>query len=88
MAENDGFDDKDMSRLWFWATLAAVVCLVLLSTGCASTHTVYVPSGKAVRLREPVYAAIWALDAQGKPVPGHMTLPEGWYVLPDPGEIE
>ena len=49
------------------------------------TRTVYVPDGKAVRLRETIEnARIWALDHDGEPVPGSMDLPEGWYVLPDP----
>lgn len=54
--------------------------------GC--NRTIYVPSGKAVRLREPVEAAVWVFDKNGALVPGYMVLPEGWYVLPDPGEGE
>ena len=53
------------------------------------TRTVYVPPGKAVQLRETVEgAAVWVLDTNGEPVPGRMDLPEGWYVLPDPGEVK
>ena len=46
-------------------------------------HTVYVPDGKAVRLREDVEAKVWVFDKNNKMVPGYMVLPEGWYVLPD-----
>lgn len=56
------------------------VCL----SGC--NRTIYVPDGKAVRLRESVEAAVWVFDKQGKLRPGYMILPEGWYVLPDPGK--
>jgi uncharacterized lipoprotein YajG len=55
---------------------------ILILAGCA-TNTVYVPDGKAVRLRAPVKnAKIWAMDKDGNPVAGKMTLPAGWYVLP------
>lgn len=49
--------------------------------GC-STRTIYVPDGKAVRLRESIEAAVWVLDRNGNQVPGWMVLPEGWYCLP------
>lgn len=67
------------------------VAVVGLLSACTPwfTRTVYVPDGKAVRLRERIEGArIWALDTNGEPVPGRMDLPEGWYVLPDPGEVK
>jgi hypothetical protein len=63
-----------------WLALA-IFCLA----GCL-VRTIYVPDGKAVRLREDVTAKVWVLDANGKPVPGKMTLPEGWYCLDAPPE--
>jgi len=36
-----------------------------------------------VRLREPVKAKIWALDKDGKEIPGEIVIPEGWWALPD-----
>lgn len=72
-----------------WRTLAAWIMGVafsLMMTGCF-TRTIYVPDGKAVRLREKVKAKVWVLDADGKFVPCKMTLPEGWYCLPaSPGD--
>ena len=67
------------------AVLLSLGAVLTLTTGGCFTRTVYVPDGKAVRLREDVTAKVWVLDANGKPVPGRMTLPEGWWVLPDPG---
>ena len=59
-----------------------LLLFVILLAGC-SANTVYVPDGKAVRLRQDVRAKIWALDKDGNQVPGKMTLKNGWYVLPD-----
>lgn len=71
---------------WGKAAGTGIVLLMLpLLAGCA-TCTVYVPDGEPVRLREPVKAAkVWVLGADGKPAPGVMDLPAGWYCLPDPG---
>jgi hypothetical protein len=50
-------------------------------------RTIYVPDGKAVRLRQTIpNAKVWVMDANGKPVAGTMDLPEGWWCLADPGE--
>jgi hypothetical protein len=66
-----------------WGAAAVVLCLFFLS-GCF-TRTIYVPDGTPVRLRETIDdAKVWVLDNDGKPVPGKLTLPEGWYVLPNP----
>ena len=66
-------------------TVGALVFCVLMLPGCG-TRTVYVPPGEVVRLRQPVKnAKIWVMDANGNPVPSRMTLPEGWFVLGDPG---
>jgi hypothetical protein len=63
----------------------SLTCAFLMLAGCA-TNTIYVPDGKAVRLRQDVKAKIWALDSNGTPVAGTMTLKDGWYVLPAPQE--
>ena len=60
---------------------------ILLLTGCGSgslfTRTIYVPHGTPVRLRETVEdVKVWVKDANGQPVAGKMSLPEGWYALP------
>lgn len=53
-------------------------------TGCDwFTRTVYVPSGKAVRLRQDVQnVKVWVKTKDGETIPGSMTLKEGWFVLP------
>ncbi len=49
-------------------------------------RTAYVPDGTPVRLCETVKdVKVWVKDADGQPVPGRMSLPEGWYCLPDQG---
>jgi len=65
--------------------VSLIFCLacVLCCSGCF-TRTVYVPDGKAVRLRQEITAKVWVLDKDLKPIPGKMTLQEGWWVLPDP----
>lgn len=69
------------------ALIVLVMAIIFCAGGCF-TRTVYVPDGKAVRLRESVKAKVWVLDSEGMPVPGEMTLPEGWWALPDPGQEE
>ena len=62
-------------------TWPAVILLCLLIAGC-TRHTVYVPAGEPVRLREMVKdVKVWVMTESG-PVPGKMDLPEGWYCLP------
>ena len=60
----------------------AIVILSLIMCGCF-TRTVYVPDGQPVRLRQRIKnVKVWALDKDGKPVPGRMDLPEGWFCGP------
>ena len=72
-----------------WGHTLGIVLLIffgMLLVGC-STHTVYVPDGTPVRLREPLDdVKVWVLDSNGTPVPGEMDIPEGWYCLPLPPE--
>jgi hypothetical protein len=64
-----------------WLALA-IFCLA----GCF-VRTIYVPDGKAVRLRQTIRnAKVWVIDADGQPVAGTMDLPEGWYCLDAPPE--
>jgi len=66
-----------------FVVVALLMALILLcSTGCFQ-RTIYVPDGTAVRLRAPIKKAkVWVMDRNGKPVPGEIDLPEGWYCLP------
>jgi hypothetical protein len=77
-------------RKWSGKTLPVVVFLVVLLAlpGCG-TRTIYVQSGEPVRLRETVRSAkVSVLDQDGRPVAGVMDLPEGWYCLPVPDDVE
>jgi hypothetical protein len=65
------------------AFIALAAAMPVCATGCF-TRTIYVPAGKAVRLRQSVKAKVWVLDANGKSVTGEMMLPEGWWALARP----
>lgn len=58
--------------------------MLLILSGCAA-QTIYVPNGQAVRLKQPVRAKVWVKTDTGEQA-GKMTIPAGWYCLPDPGE--
>ena len=62
-----------------------VVFLVLLCSGCSLiTRTIYIPHGQAVRLRQEVKnVKVWVKTKDGETAEGKMTLPEGWYCLPE-----
>ncbi len=64
-----------------------LLCLcTVLCTGCA-TRGIIIPAGEPVRLREPARVRVWIRGADGVVVPGRMTAPAGWYLLPDPKEV-
>jgi len=64
-----------------------VIILIAFLLGCAGTRTIYVPDGTPVRIRETIRnAPVWVLDKDGKPTPGVMDIPEGWYCLSDDKE--
>ncbi len=72
------------SVLW----LGLILALACLAVGCF-TRTVYVSDGKSVRLRATIRnAKVWVMGADGKPVPGVIDIPEGWYAMPDPGTTD
>jgi hypothetical protein len=64
----------------------SLIASVMLLPGCLGqqVRTVYVPQGTPVRLREPVKAKVWVFDKDGTLIPSEMTIPEGWWALPDP----
>ncbi len=72
-------------RLLTAIVLAAIVC----ASGCGliRTRTVLIPPGEPVQLAEPVKAYVY-VDVAGKreKSANRVTLPEGWWCLPDPGE--
>lgn len=79
--------DRHTARLicWQWigtALLLAVIAFAVFCSGCSARQIVYIPPGKALRLREDIEAAVWGLDKNGEPVAGYAVLKNGWYVLP------
>jgi len=69
----------------------ALICFLLVAASCSTPpfyRVVYVPWGKAVRLRETLKKVkIWVKTEDGKTVPGEIDIPEGWFALPDPREV-
>ena len=66
---------------------AILFALSACAAGCGSTRTVLVPDGEPVQLAEPVRAYIY-VTVDGERVKGsrRVTLPAGWWCLPDPGD--
>jgi|CXWL01.1.fsa_nt_gi hypothetical protein len=62
--------------------LLALSCGIVCLIGCTRTRTVYVPHGEPVRLAEPVEAEVWVNTKDGERK-SKLTIPEGWWALPD-----
>lgn len=64
--------------------LLLMILLSAFAPGCG-TRVILIPPGAPVQLREPLPAKVWVFDAKQVRAPGDVTLPAGWYCLPDPG---
>ncbi len=74
-------------RILLWMLVATLPSALAFSSGCVRQRTVLVPPGEPVQLAEPVEAYIYVtVDEVRVRSPTRVTLPEGWWVLPDPGE--
>ena len=63
-----------------------IVASVLLH-GCSNTRTVLIPPGEPVQLAESVNAYIYTdVDGNRERSNNRVTLPEGWWCLPEPKE--
>jgi hypothetical protein len=73
---------------WLPKLLILLILVGVSSSGCAVfTRTVYVPDGKAVRLRQDVKGVkVWVKEVGGNTAEGSMTLKEGWYCKSMPQE--
>ncbi len=68
---------------WCAAIMWLVIAILCATAGCF-TRTIYVPDGKAVRLRQTIHnARVWVKTRDGKVVKGKLDLNEGWYVVPE-----
>ena len=66
-------------------TLALVATSAIVS-GCYAT-AVYIPTGEPVRIASPIRnATVDILLPSGQTVLRTLTIPAGWYALPDPDE--
>ena len=76
-----------MPRIPLWKLIAIALAAAALLSGCVSTRTVLIPPGEPVQLAEPVRAYVY-VDVDGQRIRSEspVTLPEGWWCLPDPME--
>lgn len=76
--------NKDTYIKIFFLIIALLVLTVAMA--CTSPTTVYVPSGSAVQLRQPIEnVKVW-VRTDNNIEPAQMTIPEGWYCLELPNE--
>ena len=76
-----------MSRIRRLLLLVTLSGLSVFGTGCAGRRVVLVPPGEPVQLAEPAKAYVYVqVDGKRERSRSRVTLPEGWWVLPDPGE--
>ena len=64
---------------------AVTLCGLVSCAGCWR-RVVLVPPGEPVRLGQSVRARVWVAAQDGTEIQADVTLPEGWWVLPDLGE--
>lgn len=64
--------------------IALLTALILTLPACG-TRTVLPRAGDPVRLRQDVKVKIWVFDKNGEMIESETVAPEGWYLLPDPG---
>ena len=75
-----------MNRILPWLLAATLLAASACGGGCVHTRrTVLIPPGEPVQLAEPVDARVY-IDVDGRRVrsENRLTLPEGWWCLPDP----
>jgi ABC-type Fe3+ transport system permease subunit len=67
---------------------AGWILILACLAGCGSVRpAVYVPAGEPVRIARPIkQAVVEVMLPDGTAVERRMTIPAGWYALPDPGE--
>lgn len=65
-----------------------LLCGLAFTSACTTySRVVYVEETDPVRLRERVKGVkVWTFDKDGNLVPGLADLPEGLWILKDPGE--
>lgn len=63
-----------------------LVVVAALNAACAGPKAILVPQGEPVQLAEPVEALIFIELPSGEwtTSPNRVTIPAGWWVLPDP----
>lgn len=72
--------------------LPCITLALLLQSGCSLLYpqtAIYVPSGEPVRLAAPIKRArVEVIGPNRSTTIRTMTIPAGWYCLPDPGPTQ
>ena len=73
--------------LLLWTCALILLVVIVFSSGCRGPRVVLVPEGEPIQLAEPVDAHVYVQDG-GERVKSRnrVTLPEGWWVMPDTEE--
>ena len=74
---------------WRTGVMAGLLLVTaVVGSGCG-TRAVFIPDGEPVRLREPLMKVpVWVMGADGIPVKSVINVPEGWFIVADPGVDE
>jgi hypothetical protein len=87
--DSDGTTEAKMKRKLRkegWIKVVTFITLIALA-GCATSTTVYITQGDAVRLREDVKnVKVWVKTKEGEKLPSVMTLEEGGFYMKLVGE--
>lgn len=78
-----------MFRLLLKRAALILICATASLSGCVNPNprVVLIPPGEPVQLAEPVTARVYIKGADGVRVESknRVTIPEGYFALPDPG---
>ena len=76
-----------MSRIQALSLIGILLVASVFLTGCVQQRAILIPPGEPVQLAEPVKAHIF-VEVDGKIVrsDNRVTIPAGWFALPDPGD--
>lgn len=74
-----------MNRTRLFMLTGIALVLIVCVSGCVRRRTVLIPPGEPVQLAEPVEAHVYvSVEGERQRSENRVTLPEGWWCLPDP----
>lgn len=82
------FSGRRGRRIRLRSALGILLCVSVCALASGCTRIVYAPAGEPVLIREDIVdAPVSVLGEDGEFVDGLMTIPAGWWALPDPDEV-